>query len=395
MRRKGKRGSMNSFEWYNPVRILFGCGVRKKGVGELTARHAKKVLLHYGGSSIHAAGTYEVITEALKEAGVEYAELGGVRPNPRLSLVREGIELCRREEIPFILAVGGGSVIDSAKAIAAGVPYPGDVWDFYEGRAVPERALGVGVVLTIPAAGSESSNGTVLTNENGMLKRSFCSELCYPRFAILDPELCKTLPGKQIAAGGADILAHVMERYFSPTQGNTLSDSLCEGTMRTLIKELPRVLEDAGNTEAWEQIMWTGNVAHNGLLGKGNEEDWASHEMEHELSAVYDIAHGAGLAIVFPAWMKYVYREHPEKFAHFAARVMGVPEGSPEDMALEGIKRLETFFRSLGLATRLSEVGIEEEHFGEMARKACRGRALGAFRKLGPADVEAVFRLAL
>lgn len=384
---------MERFEWYLPTRILFGRGQRQR-VGEMTARYAKRALLLYGGGSLQRNGTYGMIAEALRAEEVTFAELGGVRPNPRLSLVREGIALCRREGIDFILAAGGGSVIDSAKAIAAGVPYEGDVWDFYEGRKTPKQALPVGVLLTIPAAGSESSDGTVLTNEEGMLKRSFCSEVCRPRFAILDPELCRTLPKEQIAAGGADILAHVMERYFSPTPGNTLSDRLCEAAMRTLIQELPRVLSDRDDMEAWEQIMWTGNVAHNGLLGKGNAEDWASHEIEHELSAAYDIAHGAGLAIIFPAWMKYTYREHPRKFVSFAAEVMGIDPGEEESMALAAIDRLEAFFREIGLATRLSEAGIGEERFAEMAQKACKGGTLGAFRTLSPIDVENIFALA-
>ena len=286
-------------------------------------------------------------------------------------------------------------MIDSAKAIAAGTPYGGEVWDFYEGCALPERALKVGVILTIPAAGSESSDGTVLTKEEGMLKRSFSSPLCYPQFSVLDPELCRTLPVSQIAAGGADILAHIMERYFSPTTGHTLSDQLCEGAMRTLMEQLPRVLEDRENLDAWEQVMWTGNVAHNGLLGKGNAEDWASHEIEHELSALYDIAHGAGLAIVFPAWMKYVWREHPGKFVRFAERVMDVPRKDQEAAVKAAIEKTEEFFRGIGLAVRLSEAGIDDSRFEEMAWKACKGGTVGAFRKLSPEDVEKIFRLAL
>ncbi len=385
---------MESFVWYNPTRIPFGRGECDK-VGELTCQYAKRVLLHYGGGSICTNGIYERVTGSLREAGVEYVELGGVRPNPRLSLVREGIALCRKEGIAFILAVGGGSVIDSAKAIAAGTPYSGDVWDFYEGLALPERALKVGVVLTIPAAGSESSDGTVLTKEEGMLKRSFCSPLCYPQFSILDPELCRSLPASQIAAGGADILAHIMERYFSPTKGHTLSDHLCEGAMRTLIGELPRVLKDREDLAAWEQVMWTGNVAHNGLLGKGNAEDWASHEIEHELSALYDVAHGAGLAVIFPAWMKYVWREHPEKFVRFARNVWDVSAEDEEKTVLSAIAKTEAFFESIGLAVRLSGMGIDDSRFREMAQKACKGGTLGAFRKLEPTDVENIFRLAL
>ncbi len=385
---------MEKFVSYNPVRIEFGRGACER-VGELAGQYADHVLLHYGGGSIHASGTYARVTKALQAAGVDYTELGGVRPNPRLSLVRKGIDICRRKRIDFILAVGGGSVIDSAKAIAAGTCYEGDVWDFYEGRALPEKALKLGVVLTIPAAGSESSDGTVLTKEEGMLKRSFCSPLCYPQFSILDPDLCRSLPAHQIAAGGADILAHVMERYFSPTTGNELSDQLCEGTMRTLMKVLPKVLADQDDMAAWEQVMWTGNVAHNGLLGRGNEEDWASHEIEHELSALYDIAHGAGLAIVFSAWMKYVWREHPGKFMRYAENVLGVTGDDAETVVMQAIAKTEDFFRSIGLAVRLSELKIDDGRFSEMAEKACKGGELGAFRKLVPGDVEEILRLAL
>ncbi len=385
---------MEKFVWYNPVRILFGRG-ECENAGRMVRQYANRILLHYGGGSIRASGIYKRITEALRKAGVDYIELGGVRPNPRLSLVREGIELCRREQIDFILAVGGGSVIDSAKAIATGVPYPGDVWDFYEGRALPEEALKIGVVLTIPAAGSESSDGTVLTNEEGMLKRSFCSPLCYPKFSILDPELCRSLPIHQIAAGGVDILAHIMERYFSPTAGNALSDHLCEGAMCTLIEQIPRVMADKNDLDAWEQVMWTGNVAHNGLLGKGNAEDWASHEIEHELSALYDIAHGAGLAVIFPAWMKYVWREHPDKFVCFARRVLGVMTDDQERAVEQAIEKLEEFFGGLGLAVRLSEINIDDRYFREMAEKACKGGRIGAFWELEPDDVEKIFYLAL
>jgi len=385
---------MINFESYNPTRIIFGSDTQHL-VGENTAVYSKKVLLHYGGKSIKATGTYDAVVASLHKAGVDFVELGGVQPNPRLSLVQTGIALCRAENINFILAVGGGSVIDSAKAIAAGVPYEGNVWDFYLGKATPKTMLGVGVLLTIPAAGSESSDGTVLTDEQGPYKRSFGSGLCYPKFAILNPELCYTLPENQIAAGGADILAHVMERYFSPTPSTELSDRLCEGTMKTLINNMPVVCKDRENYDAWAQVMWAGTVAHNGLLGKGNQEDWASHEIEHELSALYDIAHGAGLAIVFPAWMKYTYKEHLEKFVRFGVEVFGISGQLPHETIAElAIEHLTSFFKSMGLAVTLTEIGIDGSRFADMSQTACKGGTLGSFMKLTPADVEMIYRLA-
>ncbi len=386
---------MNNFTWFNPTKIIFGKDTHKEA-GKLTAGYAKKVLLHYGGKSIKTTGTYDVVVNSLKENGVEYVELGGVVPNPRLSLVQEGIELCRREEINFILAVGGGSVIDSAKAIAVGVPYDGDVWDFYSTPKQPEKILPMGVVLTIPAAGSESSDGSVITNEKTKEKRSCCTDLMFPDFAILNPQLCYTLPENQISAGGADILAHVMERYFVPNKNNDLTDRLCEATMKTLINNLPLVLEDKNNYDAWAEVMWTGNVAHNGLLGKGRQDDWASHGIEHELSALYDIAHGAGLAIIFPAWMKYVNDAHPERFVQFAQRVFGIcPEGRSENSIIgEGIAKLEEFFQKIGLVTTLAEAGIDDSNFELMAKKAAINGPLGSMKRLDVKDIQSIYELA-
>lgn len=387
---------MENFIWYNPTKIIFGKDEQKK-VGEETAKYSKKVLLHYGGRSIKATGTYDVVVKSLQDAGVEFVELGGVKPNPRLSLVYEGIEICKKENIDFILAVGGGSVIDSAKAIAMGVCYDGDVWDLYSKGVAPKSLLNVGVVLTIPAAGSESSDGSVITKEDTKDKRSCCSPLLFPKFAILNPELCYTLPEHQIRAGGADILAHVMERYFVPNKNTDLSDRLCEATMQALIENLPKVLENKTNYDAWAEVMWTGNVAHNGLLGRGRMEDWASHGIEHELSAIYDIAHGAGLAIIFPAWMKNVYKEHPERFVQFAKKVFGIEtEGKEEDaVCREAIAELEAFFHKIGLPTHLKDVGIGEENFDVMAEKACGGNTLGSFKRLTKDDIVAIYRTAL
>ncbi len=386
---------MLNFEFGNPTRIIFGRGTHRE-VGQQVKKYAKKVLLHYGGKSIKASGVYDAIIASLKEAGVEYTELGGVQPNPRLKLVYEGVSICKEQGIDFILAVGGGSVIDSAKAIAVGARYDGDVWDFYSNIARPNGALNIGVVLTIPAAGSESSDGSVITKEAGAYKRSCCTDWMYPKFAVLNPELCYTLPHNQISAGGADILAHIMERYFTNTTHTDFSDRLCEAAMRSVMENLLKVKQDTQNYDAWAEVMWGGTVAHNGLLGKGRQEDWASHGIEHELSGIYDIAHGAGLAIIFPAWMKYVYKTNLNRFVQFAVRVFDVDMAyeSLEEIALEGIRRLERFFTSLGLAVTLSQAGIGSKDFTVMAQKACENGPVGSFKRLEPLDVEQIFKLA-
>jgi alcohol dehydrogenase YqhD (iron-dependent ADH family) len=308
-------------------------------VGLETKKHADKVLLHYGGGSIKQSGLYDIIIQSLKDAGVGYVELSGVQANPRLSLVYEGIKICREEYISFILAVGGGSVIDSAKAISVGVPYDGDVWDFYTGQAKVDKALPIGTVLTIPAAGSESSPSSVITNEDGWYKRGLSSEHIRPVFSILNPELTYTLPDYQTACGAADIMAHIMERYFTNVKSVELTDRLCEATLKTMINNVPKVLLNPLSYSARAEIMWAGTIAHNDLLGTGRAGDWASHDIEHELSAIYDIAHGAGLAIIFPAWMSYVYKQDISRFAQFAARVWDVEYNAfnPEETALKGI----------------------------------------------------------
>lgn len=387
---------MIQFEFYNPTRIIFGKDVYKN-IGEEARKYGTKILLVYGGKSIKSTGTFDCVISSLEQAGLTVCELSGVQPNPRLSLVHNGIRIAKRENVQMILAVGGGSVIDTAKAIAAGMYYDGDVWDFFSGKGQIKRAVPVGVILTIPAAGSESSNGAVITNEQLLDKSGCCSNLLYPKFAMLDPQLCFTLPGDQIRAGGADIMAHVMERYFVPNTNHDFSDRLCEGAMTSLIYHLPRVLQDKSNYESWAEIMWIGNVAHNGLLGKGKLEDWASHNMEHQLSAHYDIAHGTGLAIIFPAWMKYVWKEKPEMMVQYAKRVWDVQtEGkSTEKIVLEGIEKTEAFYRSVGLPTRLSEVGIDDKKIELMARKATANGPLGYFKKLYEEDVIRIYQLAL
>lgn len=387
---------MIAFNYYNPTEIIFGRG-RHEEVGEqIRKRGGKKVLFHYGGGSIKRSDLYEQICHSLEEAGLSFVELGGVRPNPRVSLVREGIRLCREENVDYVLAVGGGSVIDSAKAISAGMFYAGDVWDFYLRKAEVQRALPIGVVLTIPAAGSETGGGSVITNEDGDFKRDYISNLLMPQFAILNPELCRTVPQNQISAGSADILAHVMERYFTNTPRTDFIDRLCEGAMRSVMLSAVRVKKAPNDCDAWSELMWGGTIAHCGLLGAGRVQDWASHNIEHELSAKYGIAHGTGLAIIFPAWMKYVYKVNPGRFVQFAVRVMDVDISfdSQEEIALEGIARVENFFRSLDLPVRLHEAGIGTDDFDELARKACDRGTFGGFMKIGYDDVISILKLA-
>lgn len=388
---------MDNFTFQNPTKIIFGKNAENQ-VGAEVCKYSKKVLLHYGGGTIKTTGLYDRVVASLKEAGVSYIELAGVKPNPRLSLVQQGIKLCRDNEIDFILAIGGGSVIDSSKAISIGVPYNGDVWDFYLGKSEVERALPIGTILTIPAAGSEASTGSVITNEDGFYKRAVNSELIYPKFSILNPELAFTLPKYQVACGSADIMAHLMERYFTNSKHVELMDRLIESTMKTIINNVTTVLEQADNYDAWAEIMWSGTVAHNNLLNTGRVGDWGSHDIEHELSGIYDVAHGAGLAVVFPAWMKYVYKHDINRFAQFAVRVWNVENSfwTPEKTALEGIRRLENFFKSLGLPVNLKELGITDDRLEEMASKATKSdtSTVGNFIKLNKNDVYNILKLA-
>ncbi|TDO85252.1 hypothetical protein DFR79_11818 [Halanaerobium saccharolyticum] len=387
---------MENFTFQNITKIIFGKDTEKE-IGEHTAEHGYKVLLHYGGGSIKKYGTYDKVVKSLEKAGVDYVELGGVEPNPKLSLVKEGIELAREEKVDFILAVGGGSVIDSAKAISVGYFYDGDVWDFFTGEAEINEALPIGVVLTIPAAGSESSGSAVVTKMDGMYKRDIGSDLIRPQFAILNPELTFTLPNYQTACGAADIMAHIMERYFTNTENVELTDRLSESALKTIIKNVPEVLENNEDYAARAEIMWTGTIAHNNLLGTGREEDWSSHGIEHELSGIYDVAHGAGLAVVFPAWMNYVYQHDLERFAQFAVRVWDVdPDFKDlEWTARQGIKRTKEFFSSIGLPVTLEGLEIPADRLEEMAEKATENGPIGNFVKLGKEDVLNIYQSAL
>ncbi len=386
---------MENFVFQNGTKIIFGEDTESL-VGAEMNKVGKRILLHYGGGSIKESGLYDRIIKSLKEANLEIVELGGVKPNPRLSLVEEGIKLCKEQYIDSILAVGGGSVIDSAKAIAAGAVYDGDVWDFYTGKGEITKALSVGVVLTIPAAGSESSGATVITNEDGWYKRGAGSEVLRPQFSILNPVLTYTLPDYQTSCGVVDMFAHILERYFTNVQNVDLTDRMSEAVMKTIIDNAPKVLQNPTGYDARAEIMWAGTLAHNDLLSTGRIGDWASHDIEHEISGIYDIAHGAGLAIVFPAWMKYVYKHDIPRFAQYANRVWNVDINTfnLEETALEGIKRTKEFFKSIGMPVSLKDADVPVDRIPEMAKKGAENGPLGQFVPLYEKDIAAILELA-
>lgn len=387
---------MENFIFNSPTKIIFGPGTHKD-IGIEVKKYSNRILFHYGMGSIKKSGLYDEIVSSLKKEGIEIFELGGTRPNPGLKLTIEGSRICRENNIDFILAVGGGSVIDSAKAIALNVPYKGNsMWDFLTGKAKPASALPIGVVLTIPAAGSESSDVTVITNEEGTIKRGYHHELIRPVFAILDPGLTCTLSDKQLSSGAADIISHVMERYFTSTKNVDLTDRLCEATLKTVIENAPLVLKNPKDYNPRAELMWAGNLAHNGLLNTGRTGDWGSHKIAHELSTFYGVAHGEAIAIIFPAWMKYVYKKDIGMFYKFAVRVFDTDPcfGTRESIALKGIERLISFFKSLGLKTSLKEIGAGEEGFEEMAEKAMLFGPIGGYMELNKQDVLNIYKLA-
>ncbi len=386
---------MENFVYANPTKIIFGRNTHKE-IGKEVKKYSKKVLFHYGMGSIKKSGLYDEIIASLKHEGIDIFELGGVEPNPGLALTVKGSRICRENNIDFILAVGGGSVIDSAKAIALNVPYKGEsMWDFLTGKAKPVSALPIGVVLTIPAAGSESSDVTVITNEEGVIKRGYHHELIRPVFAVLDPELTFTLPPEQLSYGAADIMSHVMERYFTKTRHVDLTDGLCEAVLKTVIENALLMFKNPKDYNPRAEIMWAASLAHNDLLSTGRTGDWGTHKLAHELSTYYDTPHGAAMAIMFPAWMKYVYKEDMEIFYKFAVRVFDMAPGSgtQENIVLEGIKRLESFFKSLGLPISLEDIGAGEAGFEEMAEKTLLFGLLRKYMKLKKPDVWKIYKL--
>ena len=392
---------IKDFNFYAPTRVVFGRESEKK-IGELVAANGgKKVLIHYGGGSAQRSGLLDVVREQLHNAGIAFCELGGVVPNPLLSKVREGIELCRREGVDFILAVGGGSVIDSSKAIGYGVPYDGDVWDFWAGKAVPKQCLPIGVVLTIPAAGSEMSSSCVITADEGLLKRGINSDLCRCRFAVMNPERSFTLPPYQTAAGATDIMMHTMERYFSKYEDMTLTDAISEALLRTVKDSALVVMRNPEDYRHRAQIMWAGSLAHNDLTECGTEKDFATHRLEHELSALFGVTHGAGLAAIWPSWARYVKDKHLNRFVQFAVNVMGVPNdfSHPEETAERGICAIEEFYHQIGMPTSIHELlgrEITDQEIDTMVEKCSRGGTitLGAMEVLDTQAMRDIYLMA-
>lgn len=389
---------MNNFVFYSPTEFVFGKATEMQ-VGALARKHgARKVMIVYGGGSVVRSGLLDRVKQSLQEAGIEYCLMGGVQPNPVDTKVYEGIEFCRREQADMLLPVGGGSVIDTAKAIAAGVLYEGDFWDFYIGKAKVTKALKVAVVLTIPATGSEGSGNTVITKLDGLQKLSLrVPEVLRPVFSIMNPELTYTLPPFQTACGVADMMAHIMERYFTNTQEVEIGDRLCEGTLMAIINEAPKVMRNPEDYGARANLMWAGMIAHNGTCGVGCEEDWASHFLEHEISAIYGVTHGAGLSVIFPAWMTWMVEHNVGKIAQYAVRVWGVPESEDKKaVALEGIGKLKAFFSSLGLPVTFEELGVEDPDIDRLADSLHRnkGELVGNYVKLTKQDSKEIYRLA-
>ena len=392
---------IKDFNYYAPTRVVFGRDSEKQLAQLIQQQGGTRVLVHYGGGSARRSGLLDRTFNTLREAGISFVELGGVVPNPLLSKVQEGIELCRREQVDFILAVGGGSVIDSSKAIGYGVPYESNVWDFWEGKASPRQCLPIGVILTIPAAGSEMSSSCVITRDEGLLKRGINSDLCRCRFCIMNPELTYTLPAYQTAAGATDIMMHTMERYFSKYEDMTLTDAIAEALLRTVKDSVFEVLRNAEDYRHRAQIMWAGSLAHNDLTECGTEKDFATHRLEHELSAVYGVTHGAGLAALWGSWARYVLPKHISRFVQFAVNVMGVNNdfAHPEATALKGIEAIERFYRAIGMPTNIGELlgrTLTDEEVDTLADRCSRGGTitLGAMEVLDREAMHAIYQMA-
>ncbi len=393
---------IKDFNFYSPTQVVFGKSAEEQLAALVKRYGGTRVLVHYGGGSARRSGLLDKVFGLLSDAGIGYVELGGVVPNPLLSLVKDGIALCRKEKIDFILAVGGGSVIDSAKAIAYGVPYDGDPWDFWDGKAVPQSSLPVGTILTIPAAGSEMSDSCVVTRDEDQNKRGFNNDLCRCKFAIMNPERTYTLPPYQTAAGATDIMMHTMERYFSRYDGMTLTDSIAEALLRTVKDSVFEVLKNPTDYRHRAQIMWAGSLSHNNLTECGLEKDFATHRLEHELSALFGVTHGAGLAAMWGSWARFVMPKHVSRFVQYAINVMGVTNDltDPEGTALRGIEATERFFHAIGMPTSIHELlgrKVTDDEIALMVRKCSRGGTitLGSIEKIGPKEMETIYRMAL
>ncbi len=388
---------MFNFKYYTPTKVVFGKDTELQVADLIKEFGGRKVLIHYGGGSVIRTGLMKRVTDVLDAAGIEYVSLGGVVPNPHLGLVYEGIELCKKEGVDFILAVGGGSSIDSAKAIGYGLTNEGDVWDFYDYKRQAKACMPIGVILTLAATGSEMSDSSVITKEEGLVKRGYSSDYCRPKFAIMNPELTMTLPDYQTACGCTDIMMHTMERYFTQGGNMELTDSIAEGLLRTVKNNALILAKDPKNYEARAEVMWAGSLAHNDLTGCGNDGgDWMTHKLEHELGGLYDVAHGAGLAAIWGSWARYVYKNCLPRFKKFAINVMGVEAtGTDEEIAVKGIEALEAFYREIKMPTNLRELGVEatDEELVEMAHKCfvgCGG-PMGSAKCLDEADMLAIY----
>lgn len=389
---------MDNFTWYGCTKFVFGKNTEKEAGALVKEFGGTKVLLHFGGKSAQKSGLLDRVKKSLKAKKIDFVELGGVHPNPLDTLVYKGIEICKKEGIDFILAVGGGSTIDSSKAIAMGACYDGDFWDFYTHKTEPKKALPVGTVLTIAAAGSEGSPNSVITKEKGMVKRGAGSDLIRPRFSIMNPALTQTLPAYQTACGATDIMAHVCERYFTNTKNVETTDRLCEAILLAMKNETPKVITNPNDYEARANIMWAGMVAHNNIVGVGRDQDWNSHGIEHELSGLYDCAHGAGLAVIMPAWMTFVYKHDVMRFAQFAVRVWGcdMDFANPEKTALEGIAAFRTFLKSIGMPSNFKELGAKEKDIPQLVKNfgLPKDQKTGGFVKLSSKDIADIYKIA-
>ncbi|WP_163469594.1 iron-containing alcohol dehydrogenase [Fusobacterium sp. IOR10] len=386
---------MENFKYYTPTKVIFGKDTEKEIGNLLKEFNGKKILIHYGGGSVVRSGLLAKVKNYLKESNIDYIELGGVKPNPRLSLVKKGIELGKRENIDFILAIGGGSVIDSAKGIGYGMMIDYDVWDLYSKNKFSNNCMPIGVILTMAAAGSEMSPSSVITNEEGWLKRSFSIDNARPKFAILNPELTYTLPKYQSASGIVDIMMHTMERYFSPTGNMEITDEIAEGLIRTVIRNAPIIMENPADYESRGEIMWASSLAHNGLTGCGGTGDWSSHQLEHELGGIYDVAHGAGLSAIWGSWARYVFKENPKRFARFANKIFNIENIGDENTALLGIETMEKFYKSIDMPTNLKELGLELslEEIKILANKCSFNgkRTIGSFKELTEQDMFEIY----
>lgn len=389
---------MDSFEFMSPTRFVLDKDADLK-CGEEIKKYSDKVLfVHYGDKYTYDSGLHARITGAIKAAGVECFELPGVQPNPRVALVRQGIKLCRENSIGCVLAVGGGSVIDTAKAVAIGVPYDGDVWDFYSKKATPETSLPVGTIMTLPATGSEGSNGSVLKNDETGESADVMGDIIRPKFTLMNPDLTMTLPKRQTVFGIVDMFSHVLERYFSSSVDTVLTDHMCEGVMKSIVVNADRLMKNLNDYNTRAELMWTSIIAHNGLLATGRNQDWATHTIGAQLSANYNAVHGATLSVLFPCWAQYVYKDNVARFAQFANRVFDVEMDfyDMERTALAGIEKMREFFASMEAPTKLSDIGVDnDERFADMAQAACRFGNIGGIKSLAAADVENIYRLAL